>query len=86
MKNLLFVLVFLGMLSCDNTLTEKEKQEYTNKGNEISQATFKALSEKLTEQMKLGGPAQAIPDSYTHLTLPTKYSVEASVAVVELTK
>ncbi len=61
MKNLLFVLVFLGMLSCDNTLTEKEKQEYTNKGNEISQATFKALSEKLTEQMKLGGPAQAIP-------------------------
>ncbi|HSP82517.1 MAG TPA: DUF3365 domain-containing protein [Gillisia sp.] len=61
MKNLLIVLVFLGMLSCDNSLTEKEKQEYTNKGNEISQATFKALSEKLTEQMKLGGPALAIP-------------------------
>ncbi|MFN4762672.1 DUF3365 domain-containing protein [Gillisia sp. Q332] len=61
MKNLLLVLVFLGMLSCDNKLTEKEKQEYTNKGNEISQATFKALGEKLTEQMKLGGPDQAIP-------------------------
>lgn len=61
MKNLLIVLVFMGMVSCDNSLTEKEKQEYTNKGNEISQVTFKALSEKLTEQMKLGGPAQAIP-------------------------
>ena len=61
MKNLLMALVFLGMLSCDNSLTEKEKQEYANKGNEISQATFKALSEKLTEQMKLGGPSQAIP-------------------------
>lgn len=61
MRNLLIVLVFMGMVSCDNSLTEKERQEYTNKGNEISQATFKALSEKLTEQMKLGGPAQAIP-------------------------
>lgn len=61
MKNLLILLVFLGMVSCDNSLSEKEKQEYTNKGNEISQASFKALSEKLTEQMKLGGPAQAIP-------------------------
>lgn len=61
MKNLLIVLVFLAMAACDNSLTEKEKQEYAKKGNEISQATFKALSEKLTEQMKLGGPAQAIP-------------------------
>ena len=61
MKNLLIVLVFMGMVSCGNSLTEKEKQEYINKGNDISQATFKALSEKLTEQMKLGGPAQAIP-------------------------
>ncbi|MFO7719017.1 MAG: DUF3365 domain-containing protein [Gillisia sp.] len=61
MKNLLIVLIFMGMLSCDKSLTEKETQEYVNKGNEISQATFQALSEKLTEQMKLGGPAQAIP-------------------------
>lgn len=61
MKNLLIILIFMGIVSCDNSLTEKERQEYTNKGNEISQATFKALSEKLTEQMKLGGPAQAIP-------------------------
>ncbi len=61
MKNLLIALVFLGILSCEPSLSEKEKQEYTIKGSEISQATFKALSEKLTEQMKLGGPARAIP-------------------------
>lgn len=61
MKNLLMVLAFLGMVSCDNSLSEKEIQEYTNKGNEIAQASFNALSEKLTEQMKLGSPIQAIP-------------------------
>jgi hypothetical protein len=61
MKNLLIVLVFMGMVSCGNALTEKEKQEYINKGSEIAQASFKALSEKLTEQMKMGGPAKAIP-------------------------
>jgi len=61
MKNLLILLVFMAMAACDNSLTDKEKQEYANKGNEISQATFKVLSEKLTEQMKLGGPAQALP-------------------------
>lgn len=61
MKNLLMVLLFLVMAACDNSLNEKEKQEYTNKGNEIAQASFKALSEKLTEQMKMGGPVQAIP-------------------------
>lgn len=60
-KNLLIVLVFMGMVSCGNALTEKEKQEYADKGSEISKAAFKALSGKLTEQMKLGGPAQAIP-------------------------
>lgn len=61
MKNLLIVFVFLVIAGCDNSLTDKEKQEYATKGNEIAQASFKALSEKLTEQMKLGGPAQAIP-------------------------
>lgn len=61
MKFFLTTLIFMSMLSCGNSLTDKEKLEYANKGNEISQAAFKALSEKLTEQMKLGGPAQAIP-------------------------
>ncbi|PKP13267.1 MAG: hypothetical protein CVU08_06270 [Bacteroidetes bacterium HGW-Bacteroidetes-3] len=61
MKNLLLILVFLAMISCSNSMTDKEKQEYTDIGNEISQASFKALSEKLTAQMKMGGTAQAIP-------------------------
>ncbi|MFO7673142.1 MAG: DUF3365 domain-containing protein [Lutibacter sp.] len=61
MKNLLTILVFMAMASCGNSLTENEKKEYASKGSEISQATFKALSEKLTEQMQLGGPAQALP-------------------------
>ncbi|HEY9169610.1 MAG TPA: DUF3365 domain-containing protein [Lutibacter sp.] len=61
MKNLLIILIFMATLSCGNSLTEKEKQEYTNKGKEIAQNSFNALSEKLTAQMKLGGPAQAIP-------------------------
>lgn len=61
MKNLLILLVFFGMVSCGSSLTENEKIEYASKGSEISQATFKALSEKLTEQMQLGGPAQALP-------------------------
>lgn len=61
MKNLLIILIFMATLSCGNSLTDKEKQEYTNKGKEIAQNSFEALSEKLTEQMKLGGPAQAIP-------------------------
>ncbi len=61
MKNLLIAMVFMALAACGNSITDKQKQEYATKGNEISQATFKALSEKLTEQMKLGGPAQAIP-------------------------
>lgn len=60
MKNLLMVVVFLAMAACDNSLSEKEKQEYANKGNEISQASFKALSEKLTEQMKMGGQGNTV--------------------------
>ena len=31
MKNLSIVLVFMAMLSCGNSLTDKEKQEYTAK-------------------------------------------------------
>lgn len=61
MKNLLIVLVFVAMVSCGNSLTDKEKQEYSNKGKEVAQASFEALSEKLTEQMKMGGTVQAIP-------------------------
>jgi len=61
MRNFYIFLIFIGFISCNNSLTPDEKQEYSDKGNEIAQASFKALSEKLIEQMKMGGPAQAIP-------------------------
>ena len=54
-------MLFMAMVSCSNSLTVKEKQEYANKGKEVSQMSFKTLSEKLTEQMQMGGTAQAIP-------------------------
>lgn len=82
MEKLLIALVFMGMVSCGNALTEKEKQEYAKKGSEISQATFKALSEKLTEQMKLGGPAQAIPFCNVEaIPLTQKLSDEFNVTI-----
>ena len=50
--------VFL-FASC-TSFSEKEKQVYTVKGNEISQKAFKALSSELMAQMKAGGPVQAV--------------------------
>ena len=61
MKNFCIFLIFIGFISCDHSLTPEEKQEYSDKGKEIAQASFNALSEKLTEQMKTGGTAKAIP-------------------------
>lgn len=57
------ILATVVMVSCKKSeaLTEEEKQEYVTKGKDIAQASFKALSGKLTEQMKAGGPKQAIP-------------------------
>lgn len=49
------------LVSCSSGFSEKEKEEYTLKGKEIAQATFKELSTNLMTQMKAGGPAQAIP-------------------------
>lgn len=57
----MLILLLLSSLSCKNALSDQDKQQYLAKGNEISQTTFKELSSKLTEQMELGGPAQAIP-------------------------
>lgn len=42
-------------------MTPEEKKEYSDNGKEIAQTSFNALSEKLTEQMKMGGTAKAIP-------------------------
>lgn len=62
MKNIfLTTLIFIGFASCKNSLSDQEKKEYMDKGKEISKASFEALSEKLTAQMKLGGTAQAMP-------------------------
>lgn len=57
------ILVAILMVSCKRSevLTEEKKQEYITKGKDIAQSSFKALSGKLTEQMKAGGPKQAIP-------------------------
>ena len=57
------ILVAVLMVSCKKSeaLTEEERQEYVTKGKDIAQASFKVLSGKLTEQMKTGGPKQAIP-------------------------
>lgn len=54
-------MVILSVVSCNNSLSTKEKEVYTAKGNEIVKATFAELSGNLMEQMKAGGPAQAIP-------------------------
>lgn len=59
-KVLTFGLVML-FISCSEGFSEKEKQQYTEQGKEIAQATFKELSSNLMIQMKSGGPAQAIP-------------------------
>jgi len=60
--SVLFVL-FVGLISC-NTSTKQSKEaqkEYISKGKEITQKSFKLLSENLMTQMKQGGPKQAIP-------------------------
>ena len=49
------------LISCNTSFSEKEKEAYTLKGKEIAAASFLELSTQLTEQMKAGGPAQAIP-------------------------
>ncbi|SFS47962.1 Tll0287-like domain-containing protein [Lutibacter maritimus] len=53
--------ILLITISCNSSFSEKEKEEYRVKGKEIAEASFLALSTQLTEQMKAGGPAQAIP-------------------------
>lgn len=61
LKKIILLLVVTGLFSCSTSFSEKEKQEYTLKGKEIAQASFKALSTELMKQMKAGGPAQAVP-------------------------
>lgn len=60
-KKYLLFLVIMSVFSCNESLSSKEEKELLKKGNEITQATFKELSGHLMQQMKLGGPEQAIP-------------------------
>lgn len=61
LKTLSLLVIFLGIISCSNSLSPKEKKEYVKKGKEVVQGAFKGLSDQLTAHMKEGGPAQAIP-------------------------
>lgn len=60
-KKILILAIIISFVACSSGFSEKEKEEYAVKGNEIAQATFKELSTNLMTQMKAGGPAQAIP-------------------------
>ena len=53
--------LLLSIMACNTSISLKEKQEYLKKGKQITQATFKELSGNLMQQMKLGGPSQAVP-------------------------
>jgi len=60
-KYFLSLLVLLSIIACNSKLSNNEKKVFTAKGKEIAKATFNELSSNLMEQMKLGGPSQAIP-------------------------
>lgn len=60
-KKITLLLIVASLFSCTSSFSEKEKEEYTLKGKEIAQASFKALSTELMAQMKAGGPAKAVP-------------------------
>ena len=51
----------LSIIACNSKLSNNEKEVFTAKGKDIAKATFNELSSNLMEQMKLGGPSQAIP-------------------------
>ena len=55
------LITLLVLTSCNSALSEKDKEVYALKGKEIAEASFLELSIQLTDQMKAGGPAQAIP-------------------------
>ncbi|WP_456378568.1 Tll0287-like domain-containing protein [Lutibacter sp.] len=61
LKKALIISVLLSVVACNNTLSTKEKQEYSKMGMEITKASFKELSSNLIQQMKIGGPSQAVP-------------------------
>ena len=80
-KSLVF-LVLVVFSSCSNSLTNKEKEDLIVKGKEITESTFKELSSNLMEQMKLGGPKQAIPFCNVQaMPITDKYSKTFNVSI-----
>jgi len=63
MKKILivFVIAFISACSSDKKLTKEEQEMYMEKGMHIVQNSFDLLSSNLMEQMKQGGPNQAVP-------------------------
>jgi hypothetical protein len=62
MKGSLVLLVLTLILgSCSKSLSKKEIDNYTIRGNEISLATQKTLGNDLMQKMKSGGVKEALP-------------------------
>lgn len=68
MKNFIVLLSLTMFLfsSCKNGLSDKEKQNFTQKGKEIAQVTFKKLGGEVKAKMKEGGVAKAVPYCNAH--------------------
>jgi hypothetical protein len=61
LKKITLIFILISIISCKTELSKENKQAYVLKGKEITKASFKELSSHLMEQMKLGGPQQAVP-------------------------
>ena len=61
MKQYIFLLLLsITFFSCTNSLSKKEIELFTEKGNLIAEQTTKELSEKLMDKMKEGGIPLAV--------------------------
>lgn len=60
-RSLLAMSLVLSLYACKKNTPPANTTDYLNEGKEITKASFTALSNKLSEQMKMGGPKQAIP-------------------------
>lgn len=54
------------MVSCQKTLSQKDKEQYTKQGKEIAQATAQRLGGELMKYMKDGGVKKAAPYCNAH--------------------
>lgn len=73
-------IVLLFFASCQEGLSTKEKENYTAKGKEIAQATFKRMAGEVEKNMKEGGVSQAAPFCNAHASdltveMEEKYNV-----------